>query len=628
MPANVTPKKIQMAVQEGFKRSENFRRARLMYLRQYVGQYFDADRGEVGNEPLNLIFNAIRVLVPYLVMTFPKYEVKSRFMAYRSYAELLGMGLEYNAKEINIRDILRRWIVDSIFTMGILKTGLCESSSVIAFDEDDRVDPGMVYTEVVSFDNFVFDSNTHRIEEGSLLGDRIRVPRIQLLDSGLYRNDYIERLPRSGTEVDDGSEVLSQRNINAREMGDLEDFVDVVELWIPKAQAIVTVPGSRDLFDDYLRVADYYGPDDGPYTFLRLTPPVSENPFPVAPVGIWYDLHVMANRMATKIMEQADRQKDILVFPRAGADDAQEIVDAPDGAAIAADNPGEAQIFSYGGQQRSNEAHMQQLHVWFNQIAGNPEAMGGIRSDAATATQANILQSNASIGIEDMRDIVYAAAGEEARKRAWYLHTDPLIEVPLIRRMQVPAQYTATPDGQMAMSRPAEIKEIQVFLTPEARAGDFLDFHFEVQLKSMSRMDPQMRLQKAMEFAVKLIPAAAVAAQTCMQMGVMFSFPRFVIKMAKMADIEWMDEVFYDPEFQMQIAEMMMRAPGLAGSKGVITGRGGAGPLTQGSVIQNLQTGPPAHGVGPVPTPQQTNNQSAQDGANQGQGQLPVRPAY
>ena len=625
----VTPRKIQEAVHMGFRRMENFRAARLLFLRSYVGQYYDANRGQIGTEPLNLIFNAIRVLVPYLVMNYPEHEVKTDFMAYRGYGDLLALGLNYNGKVLKLRDIIRRWIVDAIFTMGILKTGLCSSNTVISFDENDEIDPGMVYTELVDFDNFVFDPNTHQIEgESSFLGDRIRVPRIQLLDSGLYDNAIVERLPRSGSEVDDGSEILSQSRINAMEMGDLEDFVDVVELWVPKAQAIVTVPGSRTLLDDYLRVEDYYGPNEGPYTFLKFTPPVPNNPLPVAPVGIWHDLHTMANKMATKIMEQADRQKDILIFSRAGADDAQEIVDARDGEAIAADNPGEAKIFSFGGQQRSNEAHMAQLQMWFNLSAGNPEAMGGIKSDAATATQANILQSNASIGIEDMRDIVYLAVGDEAAKRAWYLHTDPLIEIPLIRRMQVPAQYTNTPDGQMAMSQPAQMVDTQVFLTPEARCGDFLDFHFEITPKSMSRMDPQMRLQRAMEFAIKLIPAAAVAAQTCMQMGVMFSFPRFVVRMAKEAGIEWMDEVFFDPEFQMQMAEMMMRTPGMGGSKGVVTGQGGAGPLTMPGVQQNTQMGPPAHGVGGTPTPQQINNQGAQTGANQGQGDLPVRPAF
>ena len=624
----VTPKKIQEAVQMGFRRMENFRNARLLFLRSYCGQYYDANKGQIGTEPLNLIFNAIRVLVPYLVMNYPKHDVKTDFMAYRGYGDLLALALDYSGKTLKISETIRRWIVDAIFTMGIMKTGLCSSDSVISFDESDEIDPGSVYTDLVDFDNFVFDPNTHRLEDGAFLGDRIRTPRIQLLDSGLYDNAVIERLPRSGTEVDDGSEILSQSQINAKNMGDLEDFVDVVELWVPKAQAIVTVPGSRQVLDDFLRVVEYYGPNEGPYTFLRFTPPVPNNPLPVAPVGIWHDLHTMANKMAVKIMDQADRQKDILIFPRAGADDAQEIVDAGDGEAIAADNPDEAKIFSFGGQQRSNEAHMGQLQMWFNMAAGNPEAMGGVKSDAATATQANILQSNASIGIEDMRDILYKAVGAEAEKRAWYLHTDPLIEIPLIRRMQVPAQYTNTPDGQMAMSQPAQMKETQVFLTPEARCGDFLDFHFEITPKSMSRMDPQRRLQQAMEFAVKLIPAAAVATQTCMQMGVAFSFPRFVIRMAKEAGIEWMDEVFFDPEFQMQMAQMMMMSPGMQNSKGVVTGRGGAGPLTMPGVQQNTQMGPPAHGVGGSPTPQQINNQDAQIGANQGQGELPVRPAF
>ena len=627
-PVEVTPRKIQEAVQDGFRRMENFRAARLLFLRAFAGQYYDAGKGRIGSEPLNMIFNAIRVTVPYLVMNYPKHSVTSKFMAYRGYGDLLGLALDYNAKELILRDIIRRWIIDAIFTLGITKTGLCSSDSVISFDENDEIDPGSVYTELVEFDNFVFDPNTHRLEEGSFLGDRIRVPRIQLLDSGLYDNAIIEKLPRSGTEVDDGSAGLSQSRINAQEMGDLEDFVDVVELWVPKAQAIVTIPSSRTMVDEFLRVVDYYGPNEGPYTFLRFSPPLSDNPLPIAPVGIWYDLHVMANKMATKIMDQADRQKDILLFPRAGADDAQEIVDAGDGSAIAADNPGEAKVFSFGGQQRSNEAHMTQLQMWFNWAAGNPEAMGGIRSDANTATQANILQSNASIGIEDMRDIVYTAVAEEACKRAWYLHTDPLIEIPLIRRMQVPAKYINTPNGQMAMSQPAQMKDTQVFLTPEARCGDFLDFHFEIQLKSMSRMDPQMKLQRAMEFAVKLIPAAAVATQTCMQMGVPFSFPRFVMRMATEAGIEWMDEVFFDPEFQMQMAQMMLAAPAMQGSQGVITGQGQAGPLTMPGVQQNTQMGPPAHGVGDIPTPQQIGNQDAQRGADRGQGELPVRPAY
>ncbi|KKK72805.1 hypothetical protein LCGC14_2900210, partial [marine sediment metagenome] len=94
MPAEISPRKVQDAVQRGFKRLHNFRSARLMFLRQYTGQYYDKTRGDVGTEPLNLIFNAIRIFVPNLVMNFPTSHVESNFLAARDYAELLGLALD------------------------------------------------------------------------------------------------------------------------------------------------------------------------------------------------------------------------------------------------------------------------------------------------------------------------------------------------------------------------------------------------------------------------------------------------------------------------------------------------------------------------------------------------------
>jgi hypothetical protein len=37
----VSPKKFQQAVHRGFKRMDNFRKARLMFLQEYVGSYYD-----------------------------------------------------------------------------------------------------------------------------------------------------------------------------------------------------------------------------------------------------------------------------------------------------------------------------------------------------------------------------------------------------------------------------------------------------------------------------------------------------------------------------------------------------------------------------------------------------------
>ena len=106
MPSEVGPRRMQLASNAGFKRMRNFRNARLMFIRSFVGQYYDRDHGDVGAEPLNLIFNAIRVLVPNLVSNFPKHNVATEYLAYREYAELMGLALDFNSKQIGIVEVI------------------------------------------------------------------------------------------------------------------------------------------------------------------------------------------------------------------------------------------------------------------------------------------------------------------------------------------------------------------------------------------------------------------------------------------------------------------------------------------------------------------------------------------
>lgn len=619
MPTEVSPKQVQQAVEQGFKRLQNFRRSRLMFIRAYTGQYYDSTHGNIGTEPLNLIFNAIRVLVPNIVINYPKHTVRSKYVAYRDYAELLELALTQQDKDLKITDVYKRWIVDAIFTMGILKTGLCSSGSAIHFDDDAPVDPGTIYTETTDFDNFVVDPRCRdsNFKDARFIGERLCVPRTYLLDSGLYRNDLIERLPSAYPhDGDKRASDLSMRNVNENDSG-YDDDVEIVELWVPEARALVTVPATNMNTSEFLRVADYVGPDDGPYTFLRLTPPVPGNPFPVSMVGIWHDLHVMANKIVHKFMQQAERQKDIVGYKRSAADDAQEALDAADGEAVAMDDPDGLKVHSFGGPNQTNEAAVSQLQMWFNMMASNPQGVGGVDMQAKSATEATILQGNASIGLEDAKDLVYAGASEESKKRAWFLHTDPLIQLPLTRRVKVPPQYAPGAAGPM-MIQPAQEIEEQVVLTPEARRGEHLDFVYDIVAESMGRMDSRTRYAKAMEFAVKVIPAAATAAQTCAMMGVPFSFPRFVTHLAKEAGIEWMDEVFQDPEFQMRMMNQLMMGPDPAASKGQVQPPGMAG------IMQNGQPPQVAQASG-------DKNQFAQDaqmGSAEAQGDLPIRPSY
>ena len=620
MPANVSPRKVQEAVERGFKRLSNFRSARLMFLRQYVGQYYDKESGEIGTEAINLIFNAIRILVPNIVMSFPKHEVVSRFLANKDYAELLTLALNYQAKAIDLKTTYRKAIIDAIFTLGIVKTGLAESDSVYAFDEYSKIDAGTIYSETVDFDNFVADPNSrdHLFRDASFLGDRLSVPRKNLLESGLYKNELIERLPGTGDMLSPRrANQLSRNEIRDRDNYEFEDEVEIVELWVPDAHVIITVPGSRNTpMDDYLRVDDYYGSDKGPYTFLALTPPVSDNPIPVPMVGVWHDLHILANRMAKKVINQAERQKDIVFYRRAAADDAAEVQGATDGEAIAVDDTESLKTVSFGGQQQSNEVMTSQLQSWFNMMAANPQGVGGMTLDADSATEARILQGNANIGLEDMKNMVYQFAAEEASKRAWYLHTDPFIEMPLIRRDQIPAQYAMTAQGPVT-TQPARSEDRQVILSPEARRGDWLDFSFDIQPESMGRMDSATRLQQAMTFAIKVLPSVLQSAIIMAQLQMPFDTKQYLIKLAHEAGIDWLDQVFYDPEFQIKVLSMMMQGVNPATSQGQV-----GQPSPTAGMAAILQNGQPGNIPKAPPVGNLLINQQAQEGANQGQADL------
>lgn len=621
MPDQFGPKDLQDLVHVGFKRTSRFRKARLQFIKSFCGAYYDKEYGQFGEEPFNLVFNAIRSIIPQIVMNNPKHHVQSEYLNYRDYSEMLQKEMDLNAQQLNLAKIYRRWIVDALFTMGILKTGLAGSDSVISVDDESMLDPGMLYTDNVDFDNFVFDPrHTGPIEEAPFMGDRIRVRRDVLLESGLYNNELVERLPKvTQTEHRDGVEGLSKKQAST---GDLTptDEVEIVELYVSESNTIVTVPGSKNTsYDDYLRIEDYYGPKEGPYTFLSFTPPVPNNPLPVSYVGIWYDLHLAANDMMKKIIDQGLRQKDIVAYRGTAADDAQEALDARDGEAIRVDDPQGINTLSFGGQNRGNDELVGRLSMWYNMMAQNPQGMAGQKMDAKSATEAQILSQNTSVGLEDMKNLVYQGAAEEGRKRLFYLHTDPLKETPIMVRRPEP-----TPNGSVMVDR-------QITLTPEARRGEWVDYNLSIQPESMARVDANSRMRRAMEFVSSVMPAAAQAAQVAFMLGTPFNYARFISNMARELGVEWLDECLYDPQFQQQLAMRMQMGPDIVASMGqmaapsqapMATTSGQGGPTGQGGqqgisgeVGQNGRVGRPTR-------LEQSQSQQQQEGANEAQGDL------
>jgi hypothetical protein len=598
MPDILTPKIMQQALLEGINRKHRYLRQRAMYIKDYVGQYYSSVAGLTGDQPINMIFVTLRALIPNLVQKNPTNKVITEIVPFIPYAELLGYSLDKLQKTIKMKKILRGGIVDSVFGFAIFKTALKASGLTLTIDDVD-VDPGQIYTDNVDLDDFVFDPLCKKLDKATWMGHRVRVRRQQLLNDPDFNEVLVRALPSAKNEQnrDRRASALTTRSTAAMAQYQLMDYVNVYEVWVPEANAIIYMPDPKEVtFEQFLATKDYYGPKTGPYTILSLTPPVPDNPFPVAPVGIWRDLNDMANRLMRKLLNQADRQKDGVLYKPAYADVAQAMIDDMDGFTIACDDPTAVVTVSMGGTNQDNERAIQQVSFWYNLIAGNPQQMAGLQTGAETATGQEILQANASITIEDARDIISDCMGDISAKQAWYLHHDPLVEMPLTKR---------STGGEM----------IQLWLTPEQRMGSWLDYTFRIVKRSMQSLDPAIRTKRIMDFCTNVLPAAVMAAQGMLQMGYPFNLETHLTEIASELDImEWYVKVFNDPELKERILLYAMLGPKRTGK----AGGGGGGGTTMVSPEAIMQNGGSPSTVN-NPTPQTMSNQNAQAGANASQ---------
>lgn len=610
---------IIQTARRGFERFEQNRQTMKLTVQQMAGQYYSRTSGDMCQMPLALSYNAARVLLPNLVMSFPRHIVDTPFLPARQYAEDLGNALSIQDRKLKIDNVYRRVIMDSLHALGILKTGIASGGTIVELEDEDgtsKIDTGTIYTERVSFNNFVADpdSREYLFSDARFLGDIIRVPRKVLLDSGLYDEDEVQQLGAGDhTGKRKTAANISMKTTEMIENDRLEDIVEICELYIPSANVIVTIPGDFRKMEKFLRVADYYGIKDqtGPYTFLSLTMPVPDNPMPTPFFSVLLDLEMKANRMENKLSNQAERQKDLFFYKRDTVDDAALVRDASDGEMIACDDPNDVVQKSLGGQQQGNEEHLQMLLTQYNSIAANVETLSGTQSAAKSATAANILQQNSGIVLSDMKDAIYRAAEEEGRKRAFYIHHDPFLNETLTRRTMQPGQLQQLPTGPHWITPPS-IKEIQVILTPEDREGDFLDMVFRIEPESMGRMDSKVALQQKMTFCQQVLPAVSATAQIFQTLGIPFDVPVFLMKLASDMNILWLDEVLFSPEIQQKTALDYQRIQTQTGGDVQPGHANQPNPNLNNQIMQN---GQPAAVMGPQQGQAQQMNSGAQAGA-------------
>jgi hypothetical protein len=600
MPVELGAKEVSQLVWKGHKRVEHYRNAAADAIRIYVGDYFAKSKGNTGDLPLNLVFVALRTWVPNLVMQAGVNKVTTEVLAQTDYAHMLGAALNELHKKIRMKDIMRAGIVNMILCgLAIFKTSIFADGNLIPDGPDQNIQPGQLYTDLISIDDFILDPYCTALDKSTMTGHFTTVRRQDLLDAEGWDEALVKRLPSAwdgGVDQSQKAAKLTRDPNLTLEMIEAQDYVRVGELYFPEANATAYVPDPRQTsFDDFLKVQEYYGPKTGPYRFGSITPPVPDNPLPVAPVSIWRDLNDMANTLLNKLLHQADNQKDLVLYKPGMEDMADAVIRGVDGQAIRTSDPDGVKVVSFGGGNPENDKMTQQLQFWFNYASGGVDQMGGMKTGGGskTATAVRTLQSNASITQADAQSMIYDVQTGISRDQAWFFHYDPFLNSPI----------TIRETGK---------EPVQVTLTPEEVNGDFLDLTFTIVKRSMQAIDPEHRRQALEKFMVQVLPSGVQAAMIMSQLQIPFNLPRYLMNAAEewgIADL--MIEVFNDPTFQERV--QAIQAAG-----GMDPGKAGKGDGGMAGVLQN-QGNPSAV---PVANEQQQFNQQAQSVAAEAQAQF------
>jgi hypothetical protein len=493
------PVRLQKAAVNWARYTEPTRKLRKKMHKEYASGWFENKSGE--SQPMNLIDRFVNIICPYLVSQNPRVLIdpKRGVQASRSFARTLELALEHLFNEIELSAYtLRPAVLNSMFSMGICKTGIVADSQVEIFGY--LHDVGQPFCDSIDYDDYVGDFRARNKQEMEIEGNHYCVPLEYIRDSGLFKHyDSLKCVRELPMEQTSPEEVGKKHMIPFEHRDELRRKVWLTDLWIPDEGVLLTLP-QEGQGNKIMRTVTYDGPEDGPYDLLTYHS-FPNSVLPIPPVYNILNLNNIINRLVGKMKHQAEREKKVMLYELSGAEDAELIRNTPDGFTAGVKNVDAFKEVEFGGVAETNFPFVQYLEQQYSIQGGNLYTIGGRESQAETLGQEQMLQANASKQLQDMVLQVHRFTRSITKKLAWYLWSDPYIQIPVIKEL-------------------GEFK-LQVEYTPDVREGDFFDYGFDIEPYSMSMMSPETRYQRLMQLVGQVVlPTAQIAAAQGSQLNV------------------------------------------------------------------------------------------------------------
>lgn len=488
---------------------------------RYAGAHWGPEGRVCKDDPVNLIGMYVGIVGQALLANTPRVMLSTFDRAQKPAVEAMQDWANAEVERTQLTTTLQRCVLDALFCVGIAKVGLATPSD--AAHKAWSLAAGHPFCERVDFDDWVFDVHARDFSECAFMGHRYRVPLDTVRDSSLYtkaRKDLTPSVDRLHNEQGDERISVLGRGWLTGNDEEFEDMVDLWEIYLPRHRLVLT------LADDYLtgaqtapgtgealRTQNWLGPDTGPYVTLGFKI-VPGNAMPKAPVQDQWFLHEAMNRAVRKVVRGMDRTKVLTLVQAQAEADAKRVREADDGDLVRMDNPDNFRQLLMGPEAvQTGVAVSTQLYQLFNQLAGNLEVLGGRGSEAKTAHQEELLNQNASAGVQDMQQATVAFIAKVFKNLCWYWWNHPKAVYQSNYTLPGHPEYSTVrelhPHNPQSPEHQARVAQGAMM-----RKGRFEDLQLSVDPYSLAHATPESRVADLDQFMTQVfIPLAPLMQQ-------------------------------------------------------------------------------------------------------------------
>ncbi len=476
---------------------------------EYAGRNW-SDSASRSPVPVNLISLYVQVVSRALLPIEPRVLFSTFREPMKKPVRAVQDRMNHDIEHRELAAEMRRCVTDGLFSVGIANVSLADPAEAATYPHLLKV--GMPYLSSVDLDDFGYDVFARDFKDADWICRRYRAPIDAVKDSRYYSSARRKLEPQPITQFNrTGDERIGVLG-RGYEAGQDEagDWVDLWQVYRPKERLILTLAddgGEPAATSEPLKVQEWVGPYCGPYHFLSLLPPVPGSAMPLSPLMNVYDLHVAENRVMNKIVDQTLRQKTLTTYQRTKAEDAARIQQTDDGEIVGVDDAASIREVSMGGPNQANYQMYRDLIDRFNYMSGNVvEATGGLRSQAGTAKQEELIQGGANQTVQGMMQAVLSFAGKCYKSYGWYLWNHPYAELD--------SEYQNAETGR-SFSRVVypQGSEGRGEAEPLVRNGSFDDIDVTADPYSVVQQGPEGRAAKLVQIWTQVVLPALPAVQ-------------------------------------------------------------------------------------------------------------------